>query len=66
MVYFSFPARFVPLRDQNRKLVVEAMKQGKWLHLPTVGGTGDSTLPRQICYHLMCLTVVIFLSTRSM
>lgn len=31
MAYVSFSGRFVPLSDQNRKLV-EAIKHGKWVH----------------------------------
>ena len=31
MAYISFPARFVPLSNQNRKLV-EAIQQGKWIY----------------------------------
>lgn len=31
MACISFPGRFVPLSDQNRKLV-EAIQQGKWIY----------------------------------
>ena len=46
MAYFSFSGRFVPLSDQNRKLV-EAIKQGKMGVLPRMGQVEEFTLPRQ-------------------
>lgn len=46
MAYFCFSGRFVPLSDQNRKLV-EAIKQGKMSILSTMGQVGDFTLPWQ-------------------